>query len=67
MATAQKEISSKDLEILSELMLMEDLTYKKHMAYAKQLKDEQLKDACMTLAENCKARFTALNNYLNAH
>lgn len=61
------QIDSKNLEILSELMMLEELAYKKHSQYAKTFKDTQLKETCQTLANNHKARYTALYDYLNTH
>jgi len=52
---------------LSELMLLEELAYKKTSQCESQLKDQQLKDQCKTLAENHKNRYTALNDYLSSH
>lgn len=62
-----KKLSSKNLEVLSELMMLEELAYKKTSQYEKQFKDQDLKDQCKTLAENHKNRYTALNDYLASH
>jgi hypothetical protein len=62
-----KKLTSKNLEVLSELMLLEELAYKKTSQCESQLKDQQLKDQCKTLAENHKNRYTALNDYLSSH
>ncbi|HEY8389849.1 MAG TPA: hypothetical protein VIL26_02680 [Clostridia bacterium] len=62
-----KKLTSKDLEILSEMMLLEELAYKKSSLYEKQFKEQELKDQCKVLAENHKSRYTALNDYLASH
>lgn len=61
------KLTTKNLEILSELMLVEELAYKKCNAYSKTLKDSALTECCDTIAQNHKARFTALYDYLNSH
>lgn len=61
------QINSKNLEILSELMMLEELAYKKNAQYSKSFKDAQLQETCKTLAANHKARYTALYDYLNSH
>ncbi|HEY8443980.1 MAG TPA: hypothetical protein VIL24_04200 [Clostridia bacterium] len=62
-----KKLTSKDLEVLSEMMLLEDLAYKKATEYKTKFKDQALKDQCDVLAENHKNRFTRLNDYLSSH
>ncbi|MDR3318891.1 MAG: hypothetical protein LBS99_05570 [Clostridiales bacterium] len=64
---AKPQITSKNLEVLSELMLMEELAYKKCANYASALKDPQLQSACRTIAENHRARFSSMFDYLNSH
>ena len=61
------KLASKNLEVLSELMLFEELAYKKCDVYSKQFKDASLQTQCADLAKNHKARFTALYDYLNSH
>lgn len=62
-----QQLTSKDLEIVSEMMLLEELGYKKHTSCAKLLKDTELQEQCKQLAANHKQRFTALNDYLNSY
>jgi len=64
---AKPKLTAKNLEILSELMLVEELAYKKCSIYAKSLKDPLLQNECTTIAENHRSRFTALFDYLNSH
>ena len=61
------KLAAKNLEVLSELMLIEELAYKKCDLYSKQFKDSALQSQCTELANNHKARFTSLYNYLNSH
>ncbi len=68
MAPTQKaQITAKNLEILSELMLIEELAYKKCETYASMFSDKELGNTCKTLAKNHRARFTSLFDYLNNH
>lgn len=60
-------ITSKNLTILSELMTVEELNYKKSLAYASGVTDEQLKSRFNTVASNHKKRFDAMLSYLNSH
>lgn len=64
---ANKKLAAKNLEVLSELMLIEELAYKKCDIYSKQFKDTALQQQCVDLADNHKARFDALYQYLNSH
>ena len=61
------KLAAKNLEVLSELMMIEELAYKKCDIYAKQFKDTALQRQCADLAHNHKARFDSLFNYLNSH
>ena len=61
------KIAAKNLEVLSELMLIEELAYKKCDLYSRVFKDGALQTQCRDLAENHKARFNALHEYLNSH
>ena len=64
---AGKKLAAKNLEVLSELMMLEELAYKKCDIYSKQFKDKALQKQCTDLANNHKSRFTALYTYLNSH
>ena len=64
---ANKKLAAKNLEILSELMFLEELAYKKCEVYQKQFKDGALQKQCQDLAGNHKARFDALHTYLDSH
>ncbi|HEY8423185.1 MAG TPA: hypothetical protein VIL23_00270 [Clostridia bacterium] len=64
---ANKKLTTKDLEALSELMLLEDLAYKKANEYKSKFKDQELKDQCEALAQSHKNKFTRLNDYLSSH
>lgn len=64
---ANKKLAAKNLEVLSELMMIEELAYKKCDIYSGQFKDSALRQQCMDLADNHKARFDALYGYLNTH
>ena len=61
---ATKKLDAKNLEVLSELMLVEELAHKKSDAYSKMFKDEQLQKQCKYLAAQHKARFDALYDYV---
>ena len=62
-----KKLDAKNLEVLSELMLAEELAHKKSDAYSKVFRDEQLQKQCRHLAAHHKARFNSLYDYLNSH
>ena len=64
---AKPKIAAKNLEALSELMLVEELAYKKCDMYSRAFRDTALQKQCCDLAENHKARFNALHEYLNSH
>lgn len=64
---AGKKITAKNLEILSELMLIEELACKKCETYAPILGDGELSEQCRTLAGAHRERFEKLYNYLNTH
>lgn len=64
---AKPKLAAKNLEVLSELMMIEELAYKKCDIYSKQFKDRALQKQCVDLANNHKARFQALYSYLNSH
>ncbi len=61
------KLAAKNLEVLSELMLIEELAYKKCELYSGQFKDAALKKQCTDLANSHRTRFTSLYNYLNTH
>ncbi|GHV01332.1 hypothetical protein FACS1894211_10830 [Clostridia bacterium] len=61
------KLAAKNLEVLSELMLIEELAYKKCDLYSRSFKDDALQTQCKDLAQNHKARFNALHDYLNSH
>jgi hypothetical protein len=61
------QIAAKNLEVLSELMIIEELAYKKCASYAGSLKDPELKSTCRTIAENHRNRFMNMLDYLNTH
>jgi hypothetical protein len=62
-----KKLTTKNLEILTEMMMLEDLAYKKATEYKSKFKDQQLKDQFNVLAQNHKSRYTKLNDYLASH
>jgi len=62
-----KKLAAKNLEVLSELMMIEELAYKKCDIYSKQFEDAALQQQCEDLANNHKSRFNALYSYLNSH
>ena len=62
-----KKLAAKILEVLSELMTLEELAYKKCESYQGRFKDTALQKQCKDLAHNHKARFDALYAYLNLH
>lgn len=64
---ANKKLAAKNLEVLSELMMIEELAYKKCDVYSGQFKDTALQQQCIDLADNHRARFGALYKYLNSH
>jgi len=61
------QITAKNLEVLSELMIVEELAYKKCAMYANSLKDPELQSTCRTIAENHRNRFQNMLDYLNSH
>ena len=64
---SKPKLASKNLEVLSELMFLEELAHKKCDIYSRQFKDKSLQKQCADLASNHKSRFTALYTYLNSH
>lgn len=64
---AKPPIASKNLEGLNELMGLEELAYKKYSVYAESIKNAELKNLCSKHAQNHKARFETLVDYLNQH
>ena len=64
---SKPKLASKNLEVLSELMMIEELAYKKCDIYSKQFKDKSLQKQCTDLANNHKSRFQSLYTYLNSH
>ncbi|NLC17312.1 MAG: hypothetical protein GX756_05475 [Clostridiales bacterium] len=62
-----KKLTTKNLEILTEMMMLEELAYKKATEYKSKFKDQQLKDQFNVLAQNHKSRYTKLNDYLAIH
>ena len=67
MPAKPKKIAAKNLEVLSELMMIEELAYKKCDLYSRVFKDAALQTQCKDLAANHKARFNAMHEYLNSH
>ena len=61
------QITTKNLTVLSELMTIEELNYKKSLSYASQTDDPALKTKFNSIASNHKKRFDALLSYLNSH
>lgn len=62
-----KKLTTKNLEILTEMMMLEGLAYKKANQCKSKFKDQELKDQFEVLAQNHKSRFTKLNDYLSSH
>ena len=61
------QITSKNLQILSEQMIQEELAYKKCKFYQSCFADSALKNMCCDLATHHKMHFNALMQYLNSH
>lgn len=61
------KMTTKTLQELSELLRSEQLCYKKCCSYVASCSDPVLKSKLGFWAENCKARYDSLFNYLNNH
>ena len=63
----QKQITSKNLEVLQEQLHHEALACKKSSAYESLFVDPALKGLSRDISSHHKAHFDALNQYLNSH
>ena len=61
------KMTTKTLQELNELLGSEQLCYKKCCNYVASVSDQTLKKKLGKYADNCKARFTTLFDYLNSH
>jgi len=64
---SKPKIATKNLGGLTELMIAENVQYKKCLAYANQVGDKGLQDALVEMAECHKDRYNGLLEYLDDH
>lgn len=64
---SKPKIATKNLSGLSELMIAENVQYKKCLSYANQVADKDLQATLTHMAECHKNRYDGLLEYLEGH
>jgi len=63
----QKQMGSKNLSMIQDMLTHEAMAYKKCTVYANYFTDESLKNMAACAAAHHKQHFESLENYINCH